>query len=94
MRLFTHLIGTALGTLFRAFGTAILTAVIGGGAALLVSHQVNPAWPPSTLDEITIGVIAALSAYAGATTVLLRAITNTVVGATKAVEQDVSAVVK
>ena len=91
MRVITHLISTAAGALFRALGMAILLAAAGGGLTLFVIHQVSPEWPPSMLSEITAGVIGVLSGYAGATTIVLRAIAKGIVGAAETVEKEVTA---
>lgn len=94
MRIFTHLIGEALGKLFGAFGAAILFAVIGGGAVLGYAYNVQHSWPPSILTEVVAGVIGVLAGYAAAVTAILRALGQTLLGATKAVEDEAEKVLK
>ena len=95
MRIFAHLASSALGHLFGALGLAIVFAAIGGGAVLGYAHYIqHTAWPPSTLTEGLAVVIGVLSGYAAATTVLLRGIAETVLGAANAVEKEAEKVIK
>jgi hypothetical protein len=89
MRLITHLIGSALKDLFSAIGIGIVSGAIGGGAVLLTSYAYLHQWAPSILTDVAAGVIALLAGYAGWTTMILRAISRTVLDATKTVEHDV-----
>lgn len=89
MRLITHLIGSALKDLFSAIGVAIVTGAIGGGIVLLISYSYLHQWAPSILTDIGAGAIALLAGYAGWTTMILRAISRTVIDAGKAVEHEV-----
>ncbi len=89
MRLIGHVIGAALKDLFSAIGMAILSAAIGGGAVLFVSYAYLHQWAPTILTDVTAGIIALLAGYAGWTTMILRAISRTVLGAEKAVDHEV-----
>jgi hypothetical protein len=88
MRLISHVVGAALKDLFSAIGAAIFSGAIGGGAVLLVSYAYLHQWTPTILTDVTAGIIALLAGYAGWTTMLLRSISRTVLGAGKAVEQE------
>jgi hypothetical protein len=94
MRIFFHMATNALGHLFSAFGMAIFFAAIGGGAVLAYSYMWERVWPPTLLTEVTAGVIAVLAGYAAATSIILRAIAQTVLGAAKAVEDEAEKVVR
>ena len=85
MRVLSHLLGSAIKDLFSAVGMALMFAVIGGGATLLVSYAIFKQWAPTILTDVTAGIIAVLAGYAGATTIILRSISRAVVGATNVV---------
>jgi|GEM_PF-3240511 len=90
MRLFTHLIGSAVGVLFRSFFTGLVTGIIGVGGVLGISYATNSQhWPPTFLGYVTAVVVGLLAAYAGAVTILLRSVTDTVIDGVKTVEKDV-----
>ncbi len=93
MRIFTHLLGEAFGKLVGAIGVAILFAVIGAGAVLGYSYSAGHGWPPSLITGVVAVVIGVLAGYAAATTAILRALSQTLLGATKAVEQEAKKVV-
>lgn len=89
------ILGKAVGSFFGAIGMALVTAIVGGGAALFVAYQnAGGHWPPSILTDVTVGVIALMAGYAGAVTIILRAIADVVVGATKTVSKEANETVK
>ncbi|HEX6816966.1 MAG TPA: hypothetical protein VF120_01220 [Ktedonobacterales bacterium] len=67
-----HLVRSLFGAFFKITLTALIMGAVFAGGALLVAYHFNPVWPPTTLTEITAGVIGVLAAYASGLTVLLR----------------------
>jgi hypothetical protein len=94
MRLLTHLLQTALGDLFRVFGAFVLFTAVAGGVVFGYAYEFRHQWPPSVLYDIGGGALALLIGYAASTTVLLRTLTNTILGATKAVEKEAEKVLQ
>lgn len=94
MNLVSHLLSEVIGKLAGVVGVAILFAAIGAGAVLGYEYSTGHGWPPPALTVVLAVVIGALAGYAAATTALLRAIAQTVFGATKAVEQESEKVLK
>jgi hypothetical protein len=94
MLLFSHLLREAFGKLTGALGVAILFAAIGAGAVLGYGYSTAHSWPPSAITVVLAVVIGGLAGYAAATTAILRAIAQTVLGATKAVERESEKVLK
>ncbi len=92
MHIFTHLLTEAIGKLAGAMALGVLFAAIGVGVVLAYTDGIQHIWPPSTLTTVIAVVIGLLAGYAAMTTAVLRAISQTLLGATKAVEQETSKV--
>lgn len=94
MKIIFHLIKVAIGDLFRAFGLAILFGAAAAGAVLGYAYYTHhQQWPPSLSFEILAGVLGVLMGYAAATTVMLRAVSRTLLGAAGAVEKEAEKVI-
>ncbi len=92
MRIFAHLLSEAIGKLASALAMGLLFTAIGAGVVLAYTDGIQHIWPPSPLTIVIAVVIGLLAGYAAMTTALLRAISQTLLGATKAVEQETSKV--
>ena len=86
MILLKHLLGSFFRAFFRIVFTAIVCAVIAGGASLFLAYAMGGShWPPTLLTEIAAIALAVLGAYAGGITVLVQEAVRGV----KAAERDV-----
>lgn len=94
MRIFTNLIGAAVGVIFRMFTIGLLTGIVGAGAVIGIAHVYggDPHWPPTILTDVSAVLVGLLSAYAGGTTTILRALVRGTETAVKDVEKDVKSV--
>ena len=89
MGILGRLIGVVFHAFFRIVFTGLLFAIIGGGAALLISFIVTKAWPPTTLTIVAAVAIGVLSAYAAGMTVLVGEAINAIRDAGHDVEKEV-----
>lgn len=93
-----HIIGHLLVTAFRTFRhivfTALICAVLFGGAALIVSFAGTHQWPPNRLTEILAAALAVVAAYAGGLTVLAHASARALMDAAKLAEHEALAPIK
>jgi hypothetical protein len=94
MRIIGHLLATGCRTFLHLVFTAVLSAAVAAGAALLVAYVETRHWPPTQLTYVTAAAFAVLAAYAAGATVLLRASTRSLLGAAKVVEREAVAPMK
>ncbi len=83
MKVIGQLISGLFKAFFRTVFGVIIGAVIGGGATLVLSHQManTSLWPPTGLTEIATIAVAILSGYAVGLTVLAAAVVRGLVTA-------------
>jgi hypothetical protein len=90
MGIIGHIIGTAIGTFFRAIFFGLIGGIITAGIAFLISTQgMHQAWPLPLPTYIIGGIVAVLAAYATGVTVILRAIVRDALTAAKDVGRDI-----
>jgi hypothetical protein len=92
MRVLAFLLKTTDRLVSRTLLSALFSAVLAAGVALLVISEGTGQWPPQQLTYVTMAIIAAFAAYAASVSVLLHAALHGLVRATAEVQQATQAV--
>jgi len=82
MRVLAFLLKTTDRLISRTLLSALFSAALAAGVALLVVSEGTGQWPPQQLTYVTMAIIAAFAAYAASVSVLLKAALHTLVRAT------------
>jgi len=88
MRIIGHLLATAVRTFTHIIFSALICAVLFGGAALIAAYASTRQWPPSHLTELLAAALAVVAAYAGAVTALMRASARALMDAARVAEHE------
>jgi hypothetical protein len=82
MKVLTFLLKTTDRLVSRTLLSALFSALLAAGVALLVAAEATRVWPPDQLTYVTMAIVAAFAAYAASVSVLLGAALHGLVRAT------------